>query len=96
MFDLPKGITVEQDIDVKEGVIQPFDYGVISTWVGKRKTPAGHRIVRAGRVVGYLAESEKASILLGGAEAKLRLQEIEAAGMCRFCLLYTSPSPRDG
>lgn len=84
MFDLPKGITVEQDIDVKEGVIQPFDYGVISTWVGKRKTPAGHRIVRAGRVVGYLAESEKASILLGGAEAKLRLQEIEAAGMCRF------------
>ena len=84
MFDLPKGITVEQDIDVKEGVIQPFDYGVISTWVGKRKTPAGHRIVRAGRVVGYLAESEKASILLGGAEAKLRLQEIEAAGMCRY------------
>ena len=61
MFDLPKGITVEQEIDVKEGVIQPFDYGVISTWVGKRKTPAGHRIVRAGRIVGYLAESEKAS-----------------------------------
>ncbi len=84
MFDLPKGITVEEEIDVSEGVIQPFTHGVISTWIGKRKTPAGHRIVRAGRVVGYLAESEKASILLGGAEAKARLFEIEAEGMCRF------------
>ena len=83
MFDLPKGIAVETEIDVSEGAIQPFDYGVISTWIGKRKTPAGHRIVRAGRVVGYLAESEKASILLGGAEAKQRLIEIEAEGMCR-------------
>ena len=84
MFNLPKGITVEEEIDVLEGVIQPFTHGVISTWIGKRKTPAGHRIVRAGRVVGYLAESEKASILLGGAEAKARLLEIEAEGMCRF------------
>lgn len=84
MFDLPKGITVEEEIDVAEGVIQPFTHGVISTWIGKRKTPAGHRIVRSGRVVGFLAESEKASILLGGAEAKARLLEIEAEGMCRF------------
>ena len=84
MFDLPKGITVEEEIDVSEGVIQPFTHGVISTWIGKRKTPAGHRIVRSGRVVGYLAESEKAPILLGGAEAKARLLEIEAEGMCRF------------
>ena len=83
MFDLPKGIAVETEIDVSEGAIQTFDHGVISTWSGKRKTPAGHRIVRAGRVVGYLAESAKASILLGGAEAKQRLLEIEAEGMCR-------------
>ena len=83
MFDLPKGIAVETEIDVSEGAIQTFDHGVISTWIGKRKTPAGHRIIRAGRVVGYLAESEKASILLGGAEAKQRLLEIEAEGMCR-------------
>ena len=82
MFDLPKGIAVETEIDVSEGVIQTFEHGVITTWIGKRKTPAGHRIVRAGRVVGYLAESEKASILLGGAEAKQRLLEIEAEGMC--------------
>ena len=30
MFDLPKGITVEEEIDVSEGVIQPFTHGVIS------------------------------------------------------------------
>ncbi len=83
MFDLPKGIAVETEIDVSEGAIQTFEHGVITTWIGKRKTPAGHRIVRAGRVVGYLAESQKASILLGGAEAKQRLLEIEAEGMCR-------------
>ena len=35
MFDLPKGITVEEEIDVSEGVIQPFTHGVISTWIGK-------------------------------------------------------------
>ena len=83
MFDLPKGIAVETEIDVSQGVIQNFEHGVITTWIGKRKTPAGHRIIRAGRTVGYLAESEKASIILGGAEAKQRLLEIEAAGMCR-------------
>ena len=83
MFDLPKGIAVETEIDVSEGAIQTFEHGVISTWIGKRKTPAGHRIVRAGRIVGYLAESEKASILLGGAEAKQRLFEIEAECRCR-------------
>ena len=84
MFDLPKGIAVETEIDVSQGVIQTFEHGVITTWVGKRKTPAGHRIIRAGRTVGYLAESEKASIILGGAEAKQRLLEIEAEGMCRY------------
>ena len=45
MFDLPKGIAVETEIDVSEGVIQTFEHGVITTWIGKRKTPAGHRIV---------------------------------------------------
>ena len=84
MFDLPKGIAVETEIDVSEGVIQTFEHGVITTWIGKRKTPAGHRIIRAGRAVGYLAESENASILLGGAEAKQRLVEIEAEGMCHY------------
>ena len=84
MFDLPNGMPVDEDIDVTDGTIQPFSHGAISTWIGKRKTPAGHRIVRAGRIVGWLAESKKPSELLGGFEAKNRLQEIEAEGACRF------------
>lgn len=84
MFDLPNGMPVDEEIDVTDGVIQPFAHGAISTWIGKRKTPAGHRIVRAGRIVGWLAESKKPSELLGGFEAKNRLQEIEAEGACRF------------
>lgn len=84
MFDLPKGTPVDEEIDVADGVIQPFAHGAISTWIGKRKTPAGHRLVRAGRIVGWVAESSKASILLGGFAAKERLQEIESEGMCRY------------
>ena len=84
MFDLPKGITVDEEIDVADGSIQPFAHGAISTWIGKRKTPAGHRLVRAGRIVGWIAESKKASVLLGGFEAKQRLNEIESEGMCRY------------
>jgi len=84
MFDLPNGMPVDEEIDVTDGVIQPFAHGAISTWIGKRKTPAGHRIVRAGRIVGWLAESKKPSELLGGFEAKNRLLEIEAEGACRF------------
>jgi len=84
MFDLPNGMPVDEEIDVTDGTIQSFAHGAITTWIGKRKTPAGHRIVRAGRVVGWLAESKKPSELLGGFEAKNRLQEIEAEGACRF------------
>ena len=84
MFDLPKGTPVDEEIDVADGVIQPFAHGAISTWIGKRKTPAGHRLVRAGRIVGWVAESSKASILLGGFAAKERLQEIESEGICRY------------
>ena len=84
MFDLPQGKLVEEEIDVSDGTIQSFAHGVISTWIGKRKTPAGHRIVRAGRIVGWLAESDNASVLLGGKNAKLRLEEIESKGMIRF------------
>ena len=37
MFDLPKGTPVDDEIDVADGVIQPFAHGAISTWIGKRK-----------------------------------------------------------
>ncbi len=84
MFDLPKGIAVEQEIEVSDGTIQPFAHGAISTWIGKRKTPLGHRLIRAGRTVGWLAESEVSSVLLGGFAAKARLEKVESEGNCRY------------
>ena len=84
MFNLPEGKPIEGTITVGNGSIQPFDHGVISTWIGRRKTPAGHRLVRAGRVVGWLAESGKGKLLLAGKEARLRLEEIESKENSRY------------
>ncbi len=84
MFTLPHGNPVEGAISVESGSIQSFDYGVISTWIGRRKTPAGHRLVRAGRIVAWVAESGKGKLLLAGKEARLRLEELEGKEHCRF------------
>ena len=84
MFTLPHGTPVEGAISVESGSIQPFDHGVISTWIGRRKTPAGHRLVRAGRIVAWVAESGKGKLLLAGKEARLRLEELEGKEHCRF------------
>jgi hypothetical protein len=84
MFNLPQGTPVENAISVEPGTIQAFDHGVISTWIGRRKTPAGHRLIRAGRTVGWLAESGKGKVLLGGEDARLRLEELEAKEHCRL------------
>ena len=84
VFNLPEGNPIEEQVSLVDGSIQPFDHGVISTWVGRRKTPAGHRLVRAGRVVGWLAESGKGKVLLAGKEARERLEELEAKENTRF------------
>ena len=84
MFTLPHGNPVEGAISVESGSIQSFDHGVISTWIGRRKTPAGHRLVRAGRIVAWVAESGKGKLLLAGKEARLRLEELEEKEHCRF------------
>ena len=78
MFELPFGKPVNETIALEDGVLQPFAHGIISTYAGRRKTPVGHRLVRAGRVVGYLAESDKKNVLLGGIEAKAALEGFEA------------------
>ena len=85
MFELPAGRPVNQTISLEEGVLQPFAHGAISTYLGRRKTPVGHRLVRGGRVVGYLADAEEKNTLLGGVEAKQRLEQLEAG---------RSPAPR--
>ena len=80
MFDLPIGKPIKEEISVEAGSIQPFDHGIITTWLGKRKTPSGHRLIRAGRIVAWICENETGKYLLAGNEAKDRLEEIESAG----------------
>ena len=52
MFDLPYGMPVDDEIDVSDGSILPFENGSVTTYLGRRSTASGHRIIRAGRVVG--------------------------------------------
>ena len=84
MFELPTGRPVNQTISLEEGVLQPFAHGAISTYLGRRKTPVGHRLVRGGRVVGYLADAEEKNTLLGGVEAKQRLEQLETEQKSRL------------
>ena len=77
MFDLPHIERIDDEIDVSQGTIQPFDYGFITTWVGRRKTPFGHRLIRSGRIVGWICEGSSANKLLGGADAREAMEEAE-------------------
>ena len=84
MFELPNGTPVNEPIGVEEGSLQPFAHGSISTYAGRRKKPVGHRIVRGGRIVGYLVESDQKNVLLGGTEAKNALEALEAEQKVRY------------
>ena len=78
MFDLPHSEQIDEELNVSLGTIQPFENGYITTWVGRRKTPYGHRLVRAGRIVGWLCEGDSATKLLGGGDARKALEAAEA------------------
>ena len=77
MFELPQGKPVNEAITLVEGELQPFAHGAISSYVGRRKTPIGHRLVRGGRIVGWVVEDGKNDVLLGGHEAKAVLGDLE-------------------
>ena len=77
MFDLPHSEQIDEELNVSPGTIQPFENGYITTWVGRRKTPYGHRLVRAGRIVGWLCEGDSATKLLGGGDARKALEAAE-------------------
>ena len=77
MFELPQGKPVNEAITLVEGELQPFAHGAISSYVGRRKTPIGHRLVRGGRIVGWVVEDGKSDVLLGGHEAKEVLEDLE-------------------
>ncbi|MDB2334144.1 hypothetical protein N9V30_04235, partial [Candidatus Poseidoniales archaeon] len=77
MFDLPHSEQIDEELDVSPGTIQPFENGYITTWVGRRKTPYGHRLIRAGRIIGWLCEGDSATKLLGGGDARKALEAAE-------------------
>ena len=68
---------VDDEIDISDGAIMPFENGSVTTYLGRRSTASGHRIVRAGRVVGWIAEPAKGKVLLCGNAAKERLELLE-------------------
>ncbi len=84
MFKMPEGKELDIEVVVQEGAIQPFDVGVISTYFGRRKTPSAHRIVRAGRVIGYVCDGLEKGQLLGGLAAQKRIAELEESEKPRF------------
>ena len=90
MFELPQGRPVNEPITLSEGELQPFAHGAISTYLGRRKTPVGHRLVRGGRIVGWMVEDGSTNVMLGGAEAKAVLESMEAEQKVRHAAMsYT-------
>ena len=41
MFDLPYGMPVDDEIDVSDGSILPFENGSVTTYLGRRSTASG-------------------------------------------------------
>ncbi len=77
MFEMPFGRVVNEPVTLVEGELQAFAHGVITTYAGRRKTPSGHRLVRGGRIVGWLVEGSEKGVMLGGYEAKTALEALE-------------------
>ena len=71
---LPPGVQVDGEVDLS--VLMPFEHGVVTTWLGRRKAPSGHRLIRGHRVIGWLAESDAG--LVGGSEAQTALLKHES------------------
>ena len=84
MFKLPDGTHVTEEISLAEGHLQPFAHGAITSYIGRRKTPSGHRLVRGGRIVGWIAEDKDKGVMLGGSEARTQLEAIEGEGKLRL------------
>ena len=76
MFTMPPGAEVEETIDVNG--LFPFEHGVVTTWIGRRRTPAGHRLVRGRRCIGWVAEDDKGLVFGAVAAARLASSESEA------------------
>ena len=89
MFELPQGQPFEDDFSLEEGTLLPFAHGAITTTVGRRKTPSGHRLVRGGKPVAWMAKNANGD-LLGGLEARLELERLERESKTKWsATVYT-------
>ena len=89
MFELPQGQPFEESFSIEEGSLLPFAHGSITTRIGRRKSASGHRLVRGGKVVAWMAVNEEGA-LLGGLDARLELERIERDNKTKqFATTYT-------
>ena len=89
MFELPQGQPFEEPFSIEEGTLLPFAHGAITTKIGRRKTASGHRLVRGGKVVAWVALNEDGA-LLGGIDARMELERIERDNKTKqFATSYT-------
>ena len=84
MFELPRGKPINEAISIVEGELQPFAHGIISSYAGRKKAPLGHRFVRGGRIVGWLTQTDDGKTILGGREARIEIERIEAEQNVRY------------
>ena len=77
MFELPQGKPVSDDEHLDLDKISfPFEYGAISYYKPRAKSPCGHRLICAGKAIGWLADGEKRKQFIGGDIAKNKLAQI--------------------
>jgi hypothetical protein len=87
MFTMPPGAEVEDDVDVSG--LFPFEHGVVTTWIGRRRTPSGHRLVRGRRCIGWVAEDDKGLVFGAPAAGQLNDMETEADHVRHQAQSYT-------
>ncbi|MAI09451.1 MAG: hypothetical protein CMA08_02565 [Euryarchaeota archaeon] len=87
MFTMPPGLDVDETIDVNG--LFPFEHGVVTTWIGRRRTPTGHRLVRGRRCIGWVAEDNKGLVFGAVASAQLEALEGEADHVRHQAQSYT-------
>ncbi|DAC34416.1 MAG TPA: hypothetical protein D7I05_04010 [Candidatus Poseidoniales archaeon] len=87
MFTMPPGAEVDDEVDVSG--LFPFEHGVVTTWIGRRRTPSGHRLVRGRRCIGWVAEDDKGLVFGAPAAAHLNAMETEADHLRHQAQSYT-------
>jgi hypothetical protein len=80
MFEMPQGEIIEEEIDLSASATEfPFEFGCISSYRPRARSPCAHRLIAAGHAVGWLSEAEENRCYISGAAGKSRLIELADA-----------------